>query len=137
MLIAKGTRIGLILASGKTLKPGGVLLHDPEGEDWPRCSGLIMPIERTSRPINGTTRAKEYIGRNVRLGWVNTPPKQLSAWHRIGKVVGAIDYTRSGKHADDYRHDFKEDVTAYRRGRAVRLELGSGCTWNWRGFVRP
>src|SRR4029077_14696518 len=73
----------------------------------------------------------------VRMGVVETPNRTLDVWKFVGRV-NRIDYTRHGAHADKYTHEFKEPhPRLYRRGRVLRLELGRGAVFNWKGFVFP
>ena len=143
MLIAKGYAVSFILDSGhKFAAPrGAALLHDPSGKDWPACSGLVLPISRTSQEIDNR-QADNYFGSQPMKGSVSLPPRSLSEWKRLG-MIDEILYSRRrprGLPADnkgDYFHPFKGEAVLYRRGRAYRMELSKSCTWTWRGIVRP
>lgn len=144
MLIAKGFNVGFTLASGKKIKaPAGYgLLHDPSGKDWARCSGLVVPFAKGGDEIDDKL-AKEYFGHAPREGELRLPPKALSSWRKLG-VATEVLYTRRrpgrlpADYADQYFHPFKGGkATLYRLGRMLRIELGAGCSWTWRGVVSP
>ena len=147
MLLAKGWAVALTLESGRKVRGahGAALLHDESGRDWPKCSGLVMPVRKTKRPLSDSN-AKRYFGNeyNVREAVVTLPTQQLSAWDLIGHVT-QIDYSRLGQYEDDFYHPFSRTgwiwkspyPRLYRLDRKLRLDLGSGCVWNWRGIVTP
>ncbi len=151
MIAAKGYAVALHMEGGRrvlTLEPKIALLHDEDGAAWPKCSALIAPMKKTGRPLEEVPgRVTKYFGKDyvVRRGEIVLPPVDLGAWKAVGSVE-RIDYSREGAYADDWWHPFetrrflfwKGDLPVlYRRGRALRLELGSGCVWNWRGIVKP
>jgi hypothetical protein len=147
LLIAKGYNVRLAL-TGSRLRRGNVLLHDETGVDWPRDSGLIVPtFQRLNRPCDDA-EAQRYYGDEYELlcGRVKLPPLALSKWKFLGSVQGA-DYERRGYiEPGQKRHEFDQSTFFFNRrglpklyghGRALRLELGPGSEWSWRGFVRP
>lgn len=146
MLIAKGYRVSFVIENGRKVSAPAAyaLLHDPSGSGWPKCSGLVAPFTKGGGEVarNSAGDARSYFGHDPKLGHLSAPPRNISAWKRVG-VVNEILYSRrrpSGlpaKHAADYYHPFKGTATLYRRGRLLRLELHEGCVWNWRGLVRP
>jgi hypothetical protein len=162
MLICKGSRVAFDImpdAKGRkerhVIAPGSYgMLHDPEGKDWPRNSVLVMPFKRGGQAEKPTDNARAYMGRGytVKQGTVNTPPKALTEWKRVGKVQ-TIYYSRPGTKAPGgYYHHFVKGAaiehklfrggggkhpTLYRRGKMLRLELQDGATLNERGFVWP
>jgi hypothetical protein len=144
MLICKGFSVSFVLASGKTVKaPAGYgLLHDPSGKDWAKCSGLVVSFEKGGDEIDDKL-AKEYFGHPAREGELQLPPHSLSSWKKLG-VAKEILYNRRrpgnlpAAHQDKYYHPFdKGTATLYRLGRMLRIELGPGCEWSYRGIVRP
>jgi hypothetical protein len=144
MLIAKGYKVTVVLESGRhvTAPAAYALLHDPAGRDWPRCSALVAPFRKGGGEIRNR-EAESYFGSRPREGSVSVPPRALSVWRRVGAAVQIL-YSRRrpgnlpAAHKADYEHPFKEGkATLYRRGRELRIELGRGCVWNWRGFVTP
>jgi hypothetical protein len=144
MLICKGFAVSFKLASGKTVKaPGGYgLLHDPGGKDWAKCSGLIAPFSKGGSEIDDA-KAKDYFGHTARGGELKLPPRSLGEWKKLG-VVSEILYTRRrpgrlpADHQDRYYHPISNGTaTLYRRGRMLRIELGPGCDWSYRGIVSP
>jgi hypothetical protein len=145
-LIAKGYAVTFKLAGGKTVKaPSGyAFLHDPSGKYWPACSGLVAPIGRKLGTAVDHAAGKEYFGHDPMAGELGvSPPKALSAWKRLGEVDEVL-YTRrrpGGLKAYAgglYYHPIEKGTAhAYRLGRLLRIELGSGCVWNWRGIVKP
>lgn len=119
------------------------LLHDESGRDWPGCSALVMPIQthRDDETVDDRA-ARSYFGTQPLGGYGDTPSRNLSRWRYAGEIE-QIDYTRECPKRecqleDDYWHPI-ENGTAhlYRLGRLLRIELGSGCKWNWRGIIRP
>ena len=138
MLIAKGYGVSFEMKQGPVVRApaGAALLHDPTGKHWPSCSGLVMRFTKTNRPIHDDA-AKEYLGIEPRAGSITTPPRRLSEWKRVGDVA-VINYRRIGEHADSYYHPIERGAAVlYRRPGALRVELGGGCVWNWRGIVKP
>lgn len=152
MLTAKGYEVGLRkksrgAANGRMIRPpkSFALLHDPSGSDWPRCSLLIAPFQRTRREVDYAP-AVEYFGYQPSGGGLTLPPRDLNLWTFVCEV-DAIDYWRPGvDYEGDYEHYFKgrgyvwgdeQFPKVYRRGRVYRLELGGACVVNWRGIVAP
>jgi hypothetical protein len=151
MLTAKGYRVSLRLLERGWIHaaPSAALLHDETGRTWPSCSGLITSFERGGSPLESVPPAvcryfgcDEYV---VRSGVLKVPPRSLGQWSLLG-TAEEIHYTRRGEYAADYYHPFEERgalwwkvklPTVYRLGSALRLELGPGCEWNWRGFITP
>ena len=142
MLIAKCYATALHLDGGGTIRPSGAaLMHDPTGRHWPKTSCLIASFRRTGKPIQKPTDEATAWATDpsmVKMGIANTPGRSLDGgWKFVGRV-NRIDYTRHGAHADKYTHEFKAPhPRLYRKGRVLRLELGRGAVFNWRGFVNP
>src|SRR5271165_924491 len=155
MLIRKGTQASFDLEGGATINAprGSAMLHDPTGRAWGANSALFVRLGKASRPATereekGTP--EEYLGRNyrARVSTVTLPPRALSSWERIGRVT-MIWYQRTGSKARGYfKHPFGvrsalslwqagKLPTLYRRGDAMRLELGAGSRWDDRGIVFP
>ena len=146
MLIAKGFSPRFTLASGDERRAvrGAALLHDERGDDWPYSSGLVMRFTRRGDSCDDDL-AQKYFGDGyaLRCGAVTLPPRDLREWDAIGEV-SRIEYTRRGdSHPGLYEHTFGEQrflfssgalPILYVRGDALRLELGSGATWDWRGI---
>lgn len=143
VLICKGFSVSFKMENGKTIRApaGSGLLHDPSGVSWNKCSGLVAPFSKGGDEIDDRL-AKEYFGHTPREGEMSLPPKSLSAWKKLG-VTTEILYTRRrpgrlpANDADRYTHSFEGTATVYRLGRLLRLELGSSCSWTWRGIVTP
>lgn len=144
MLIAKGFRVIFKMKGGKTVKPpaGYAMLHDEDGRDWPRCSSIVIPIRVAGGPVKDA-KARAYFGHLPAAGRAVLPPRSLSEWTRVGEIDEVL-YTRRrprglpASHQSDYYHPIeKGTATLYRRGRWYRMELGSGCQWNWRGIIKP
>ena len=145
MLIAKGYRVIFKMTNGRTVRaPAGyAMLHDEDGRDWSRCSALIMPIRPSREPLSGASKARTYFGHTPVAARAELPPKSLSEWRKVG-TIGEVLYSRRRprglptSHQADYFHPIeKGTATLYRRGRWYRMELGSGCQWNWRGIIKP
>lgn len=145
MLIAKCSRVTFIVDGRRVAAPkGATLLHDPSGRHWPRQSCLIASFRRGGDVLENPTDEQVAWATNpdaVKIGSVDTPPKGLGEWEVIGRVE-RVDYTRRGVYADDYEHDFEEGwllkrplPTLRQRGKCMRLDLGRGRQFNWRGFI--
>lgn len=147
---------------GKTVvaPPDAGLLHDESGAYWPRCSLLVANFERGSEE---TDEGKNYFGRGagVKRGSVELPPKDISAWQKLGEIK-TIFYDRAGTKAPGYfKHQFNKPRGLYKlvflvKGKAgkqpavlytlfsrrlgqsfYRVELPSGCIVDDRGIVLP
>lgn len=126
---------------GGTIRPrGAALMHDPTGRHWPKTSCLIASFNRTGKPLSKPTDEATAWATDpsfVKMGAVDTPSRTLDGWKFLGRVE-RIDYTRKGAHADMYTHEFKSPhPRLYRKGNVLRLELGRGAVFSWRGFVTP
>lgn len=162
MLIAKGKRVLFDLESSPRSPryceeckvehvappPSYGMLHDPDGEDWPRSSVLVMPYRKGSRSIDYAP-ARAYFGSGYRTvdGTTKTPAFALSSWERLGKV-DRIWYTRGGvSHPGPFQHKVnkgwgallfgKKRAILYKKGTVYRLEFPDGAEMDWRGFVTP
>jgi hypothetical protein len=138
MLIAKGYSPSFKMVAGGTIRSphGAALLHDPSGRIWPACSGLVISFQKGGGPLEDKT-AKEYLGVGPLKGSAIVPPRALNGWRLLGDIA-VVNYRRIGKHAAGYFHPIEGGrARLYRRGRALRMELGKGCVWNWRGIVTP
>jgi len=150
MLIAKGFRCRFFLEQGGS-RYGSVMLHDETGEWWPYSSGLVVPsFRRLGKPLEDKA-AQKYYGDDYPLkeGSVTLPPKELSEWREVGRVVKAHYDRRGDVEPGPYEHEFGHGFTLFRalaggglpmlyaRGANLRLELGPGAEWSWRGIVRP
>lgn len=140
MILVKGERVFFAMASGRIVRcpPGNGLLHDPDGEIWPRCTTYIGPIRRTIVATATGGKAKAYFGRNYEGKAVTFSSPPATGWREVGLAV-QIDYSRRGKYAGPYFHPFKRGVhpTLFRSGKWLKLELGNGCIYDDRGFVFP
>ena len=151
MLIAKGYTVSFKLVEGGTVKAPAsyALLHDPEGKEFPKCAGFTSPFVKQGRAVNNR-EAKSYFEkfgdtRSLPIGGQLgiDVPNPLSKWKRIGEIE-KINYTRkcpgrSCSHPGRYYHPFEQGKfpVLYRWGRHLRMEMGRGCEWNWRGVVYP
>jgi hypothetical protein len=157
LLIRKGTRVIVDLTNGRTVvcpRSWG-MLHDPDGEDWPKDSVLIIPYRITGEPIDYSP-ARHYFGSgyDVERGEPTgaLPPKDLRAWTRIGNVgrkdKPSLWYTRPGtSHPGPFKHKLnsgwmpwlfgKKRAILYRRPRAYLIDFPDGLIADARGFVHP
>jgi hypothetical protein len=145
MLVAKGFGVICRMTDGRTIRAPFryALLHDESGHDWPSCSALVMPIQirRDDEPVDDSA-ARSYFGTQPLGCDGETPSRNLSRWRPVGQI-DQIDYTRECpkrecRLEDDYWHPIERgEARLYRLGRMLRIELGGGCKWNWRGIVRP
>src|SRR4030088_3560231 len=98
MLIAKCRDLALHMDGGRVVRPGGTLLHDPSGKDWPKNSCLITAFKRSGEYLDGPTDEEVAWAQSpddVRQGHVFVPVRTMSRWSGVG-VVHAIDYKRVG-----------------------------------------
>ena len=160
MLIVKGLSPRFFLADGTERRgpQGASLLHDESSQSWPYSSGLVMRFDKRGEPCDDEYARRYYGGDyEIHCGTIELPPKSISAWHLVGEVERA-EYTRPGLiEPGRYEHTFGEheepgilDRIAsffhaaegqlpklYEREHALRLELGPGAVWSWRGIVWP
>ena len=156
MLIVKGTRVAFDFVDGAEMDvaPKSAMMHDAEGRDWPRCSVLIGPFSAGTTsgvPTGGKSlrAARDYYGRNyvLKAGDLDTPPRAMAGWRKVGSVRRIYYYRPGNRHRGDFQHPVgarkhvffgpKGRASVYVRGRWVRLELPSGCILDDRGFVWP
>lgn len=156
MLIRKGKQAsfkveGRIVSATR----GAWMLHDPSGKEWGKCSVLFLKVRAdharpaTDDEMSGAPR--DYLGREHRgrvVEDVELPPRSLFSWTRVGSV-DLIKYSRQGtKGPGRWHHPFgvRSASTLYRKGKlpvlykrgdAMRLELGAGCHLDDRGYVYP
>lgn len=157
-MICLGTRVSLVLPGGEVRRRRGSLLYDPAGKDWPRCSLLVAPFERSGADAGRVPAfARKWFGEEYEpsRGSVRLPERDLSAWHSIGEVE-RLYFTRGGDVPEeegvspDMDHPFGSagvfgralflggaKPVAYVLGDATRVELGSGCALTRRGIERP
>jgi hypothetical protein len=150
LLIAKGFRCRFFLEEGGSRR-GAVLLHDEDGEAWPYTSGLIVPsFRRLGEPCDDRA-AQRYYGDDYPLkeGVVTLPPRDLRRWEAVGPVNVAHYDRRGDVEPGPKEHEFGAGYSLFRAlgggalpvlyklGPNMRLELGNGAVWNWRGIVRP
>jgi hypothetical protein len=156
MLIRKGFGAWFKMVDGGariSAPRGSSMLHDPKGTSWGKCSLLFVRMrmntrQPTEREIEG--EAKHYLGKAHRygVGSVELPPRALAGWEKLG-AVDEIFYDRPGTKAPGlYKHPFGKRTALmlfrqgkkpllYRRGSAMRLELGGSCLLDDRGVVFP
>lgn len=148
-----GGRVSLELEDGRSLGVPGSLLYDPSGEAWPRCSLLVTSFSRDGREAEDVPKfwrgwfGGEY---DARRGSIYLPSRDIGDWS-VGQAVRRILYDRSGiEHDGPMDHVFGSAgglfrrlsfggklPVFYRQGRAVRIELGSGCAITPAGIVSP
>ena len=142
MILIKGNAVILETVDGEEIplpKHYGII-HDPEGDDLPRCEVFFGPYRLLAGRPEGTTRsAVKYFGRHYqpRLMMVNIPE---NGW-RFEALIVQILYKRGlrgAHHAGGFHHPFqKAPLTLSRSGRYRRLSLPNGCIVDDRGFVFP
>lgn len=129
-----------------------VVLHDPDGITWPKCSVLIGDFERLDEaPGKIPDWARDYFGKTYepRKGRVESlPPRRLSDWQELGELKD-IRYIRRGNRFGErgFFHPFgkRRWQSLFITGRAVlykhsswyRIEFPDGCLIDDRGFVWP
>ena len=151
-----GRQIRLHIDGGRMIRPRGVMVFDPSGKYWPKCSLLIMPIGRTVRAASKDEYQglpRNYLGRGhiARVASVEIPSRD--GWRLVGELH-RIDYVRGGTRAPGgYRHHMNKPRGIYRvthllkggkipvmvskLGNAYRIDLPSGCVVDDRGIVYP
>jgi len=151
MLIRKGTRVVFDLEGGRSITaPASYgMMQDPDGQDWPRNSVLVMPYRDTGEPLHGD-KAQRYfgMGHKVTRGEGDLPARPLATWKKLGHVE-MIWYTRPGtSHPGPFKHKVNGDwlrvalrgkkrAILYQKGRLYRLEFPDGAEMDARGFVTP
>jgi hypothetical protein len=154
MLIVKGYRVAFDLEDGDEIlvKPTVGMMHDPAGEDWPKCSLLFGSFRRGKKVAEDEGEARDYFGKDyvIHEGVVDTPERSLSDWKSLGKVE-RIWYGRPGtRYPGPFQHPFADPgialrlfkgkgtlPTLYALGPFLRLELAKGCMLDSRGIVWP
>jgi hypothetical protein len=137
-VVLKGTRVSFLDPDGKEVKlPSAYgLLHDVDGEQFSKCSAFIGPFTRTSKRVPLEGQAKHYLGREY--GFVVRTNIPTTGWKLVSRIAKVIRYDRTGKHARPFEHPFRfSPLPLYRSGRFYRLDLGTLCVWDDRGFVFP
>ncbi len=155
MLLCKGTNVVFKMQEGGS-HHAAAMLHDESGRAWSKNSLLCATFRKSSdEPTDAQYKgaAAAYFGDkyNARVGSVDIPPKELSAWEKLGEVKEIL-YTRRGKNAGRFFHKFNSPkgvyrvifaakgngkAILYRRGSSYRLELGKGSIADDRGIVFP
>lgn len=150
MLFAAGSSVRFVLTTGRSRR-GKILLHDEAGDSWPSSSGLVVPgFKHLGRDLAISDEyAQRYYGDSyvLKRGSVRLPPKPLSQWKEIGRVKEAFYVRRGDIEPGPKKHVFGESILfkllgkklprLYKHGQYMRLELGEGAVWNWRGIVSP
>lgn len=128
------------------LPPRWGMIHDPDGEQLPRCEVYFGPYRRLPAPKRGrearlvlTRAAKDYFGPSYQATPIVVErPKQN--WKHVAYVV-KIFYVRGrrgGIHPGAYHHSFKgQPLLLESSGSFFRLSLRDGCIVDDRGYVFP
>ena len=139
MILIKGKDVKCEMADGSMFHPPASygIIHDPSGAQLPKCAVFFGPYRKSSKKADLTGDAKAYFGPDYdgKIAQINVPD---GPWHPMGDAV-QIFYRRPGKYAAKYFHVFDKRVPVLlsRCKDHFRLDLKSGCTINWRGFVSP
>lgn len=109
--IEKGASVHFITDDGERifLPPNAAMLHDPQGDTWPRNSVLFTSVTRDNLPVEMDADQREYLGRGyrARLGRAHLPPRELRYWKDEG-LVREIFYDRGGTRAPGFfKHAFQ------------------------------
>ena len=142
MILIKGDALIFQTDTGRMIdlptKSG--IIHDPDGEDRPKCEVFFGPYRILRQRPTGTTRAAtKYFGSRYKpaMATVDLPK---GPWEPIAKVV-KIFYKRGlrgADHAGGFHHPFaRTPLTLSKCGRYWRLSLPQGCIVDDRGFVFP
>jgi hypothetical protein len=153
VIFVKGHHVAFEMEDGREIVPSASrgMMQDPKGESWPVCSVLVGPYEPTRTPLEHDDTSAHYYGPDYRLRGcrVHLPARSLASWKDRGRV-SVIYYVRSGNRAPPRamaKHRFgtgweaiflgQRLATLYARGPWYRLELGTPCVVDDRGFVVP
>jgi hypothetical protein len=153
VIVRLGGQVSAGMRGGQVRACPGSLLYDDSGQDWPRCSLLVLPgVERLGREPGKVTRfARQWFGEEYAPleGRVSLPDKDLKSWRSVGEVE-RLFFTRAGDVPEEHGlnskmvHPFAKVLpfggelpVLYASGGATRIELGAGCVLNWRGIVKP
>jgi len=138
MLIAKGSHLVITLDDGRTIKPGGMMLHDESGQDFPAKRCLITSISKTKQPVRKTKWfGPTYVPYHATVSIPGARGELIrtSSWTCLGEV-SKIEYDRVGEHEDRYQHSFASPKPLLlRRGRVLCLVMRGKTKMNWRGFL--
>lgn len=143
MILVKGDRVQFLTTDGNmiVLPSSAGIIHDPEGEERPRCEVFFGPYKlQRKRPVPRITRAAvKYYGRHYQptVALIDLPH---GPWRPIAHVT-KIFYKRGlrgAQHAGGFHHPFaRAPLTLEKSGKFYRLSLPGGCIVDDRGFVFP
>ncbi|MDE2022188.1 MAG: hypothetical protein KGI71_04760 [Patescibacteria group bacterium] len=145
MLIARGHHASFELEDGRTVRGAGgaEILQDETGADLPKNVVLVVALRRTGKPLGDVpAEVRRHFGPDYQpLEGRATLPPLSTGWRLVGRVREAR-YSRRGQYDGDWEHAFgqrrlfggrAELPSLYRRGEALKLVLGDGQWWDWRG----
>jgi hypothetical protein len=134
-------RVAFEMADGKMLRlPASFgTFHDQEGVVLPKCSVFFGNYKKTGRKVEMSRSDKRYYGGSYKAQLATLPKIPISGWIEIGPVA-KIFYVRKGPRASGgYHHPFAagHQPVLFKSGRLYRLDLGSNCLVDDRGYRWP
>lgn len=139
-ITVESTRVSFEMVNGRkiVLPPSYGTFHDKDGEILPRCMVVFGPWKNTRRPAVMNRHQRRYFGPEYKAKMAKIASIPKEGWKQVGKVV-RIYYTRRGVRAPDpFQHPFKSrQPTLSKNGRLYKLEAGSACIIDDRGYVFP
>lgn len=136
-------RVAFDLTNGRTVvlpKSYGTF-HDSKGIVLPRCVVFFGPWKKTSTRAKMDRDQRRYFGADHKAFIAKLPEIPVGGWKKVGDVT-MIYYVRRGARKDaagkGFHHPYKsEHPVLYKQGRLYKLDLGSNCVVDDRGYVFP
>ena len=139
-VLIKGRRVVLFMTDDRlVVRPESHgIIHDPTGQDLPRCDVYIGPFRRYRDPAEMDSHGRQYFGKRYQASEASVDVP-VGPWKPIGQARGILYQRDRGVFANEkpYRHPFRNPVDVERCGSMVRLSLPDGCILSWRGFIKP
>jgi hypothetical protein len=134
-------RVAFDMADGKHIRlpPRYATFHDEEGTVLPKCAVFFGHFKKTRKPAEMSRADRRYFGAQHRAVLAELPKIPVDGWREIGPVK-MIYYVRRGHRAPGgFHHPFAEGhrPILFKQGRLYKLELGSGCLVDDRGYRWP
>jgi hypothetical protein len=134
-------RVAFEMADGKMRRLPATYgtIHDQEGKVLPKCSVFFGPYKKLGRKVEMSRSDRRYFGGEYKAQLAKLPKIPVAGWKEIGPVA-KIFYVRKGTRAPGgYHHPFAEGhrPVLFKSGRIYRLDLGSACLVDDRGYRWP
>jgi hypothetical protein len=139
-LMVKATRVGFRTTEGKTIwmPASHGIIHDPDAKHFPRCVVFVGPFKILKRkPPAMDFKASAYYGRTYdhRSAMVNVPVD--GPWKPVAKVDKIYYFRRGNRAPYGFYHPFAKTLTLEKCKNFYRVNLGTFCVVDDRGFSWP